>query len=160
MKFLWFGPWVSRIDWCEGHWNVSTYMVVRLSDKQPKNTKKTFFVCFWAYVGQPHNHISWATYFLSNKHFRGKHGLNSDEHTVYQTIELANMYVFTLTHSFLVKKLKLPGTWPLVKLHNAVKQETPTDTKPQLGLNLHQRWLIPQLKILWLAILLFACFYF
>ena len=60
MKFLWFGPWVSRIDWCEGHWNVSTYMVVRLSDKQPKNTKNTFFVCFWAYVRQPHNHISWA----------------------------------------------------------------------------------------------------
>ena len=49
MKFLWFGPWVSRIDWCEGHWNVSTYMVVRLSDKQPKNTKNTFFVCFWAF---------------------------------------------------------------------------------------------------------------
>ena len=60
MKFLWFGPWVSRIDWCEGHWNVATYMVVRLSDKQPKNTKNTFFVCFWAYVGQPHDLISWA----------------------------------------------------------------------------------------------------
>ena len=36
MKFLWFGPWVSRIDWCEGHWNVSTYMVVRLSDVSEK----------------------------------------------------------------------------------------------------------------------------
>ena len=43
-----------------GHWNVSTYMVVRLSDKQPKNTKNTFFVCFWAYVGHPHDLISWA----------------------------------------------------------------------------------------------------
>ena len=33
---------------------------MRLSDKQPKNTKNTFFVCFWAYVGQPHDLISWA----------------------------------------------------------------------------------------------------
>ena len=35
--------WVSRIDWCEGHWCDSTHMVVRLSDitqKWPKNTKK------------------------------------------------------------------------------------------------------------------------
>ena len=32
MKFLWFGPWVSRIDWCKGHWCSSTYMAVRLSD--------------------------------------------------------------------------------------------------------------------------------
>ena len=31
------------------------------AQKQPKNTKNAFFACFWAYVRQPHNHISWAT---------------------------------------------------------------------------------------------------
>jgi hypothetical protein len=30
IKFLWLGPWVSRINWCEGHWCGSTYMVVRI----------------------------------------------------------------------------------------------------------------------------------
>ena len=30
------------------------------AQKQPKNTKNTFFACFWAYVRQPHDHISWA----------------------------------------------------------------------------------------------------
>ena len=59
MKFLWFGPWVSRIDWCEGHWNVSTYMVVRLSDISSKTDKKCVFCVFRLFVGQPHDHISW-----------------------------------------------------------------------------------------------------
>ena len=26
------GPWVNRINWCEGRWFCSTYVVVRLSD--------------------------------------------------------------------------------------------------------------------------------
>ena len=65
MTFLWFGPWVSRIDLCEGHWCGSTYMVVRLSDISSKTGKICVFVflgCFWAYVGQPHNHTnaSWS----------------------------------------------------------------------------------------------------
>ena len=65
MKFTWFGPWVSRIDWCEGYWCGSTYMVVRLSDISSKTGKICVFVflgCFWAYVGQPHNHTnaSWS----------------------------------------------------------------------------------------------------
>jgi len=59
MKFLWFGPLVSRIDWCEGHWNVSTYMVVRLSDISSKTDKKCVFCVFRLFVGQPHDHISW-----------------------------------------------------------------------------------------------------
>ena len=29
--------------------------------KQPKKTKNAFFACFWAYVGQPHDHIGWVT---------------------------------------------------------------------------------------------------
>ena len=27
----------------------------------PKNTKNGYFVCFWAYIRQPHGHIGWAT---------------------------------------------------------------------------------------------------
>ena len=46
MKFLWFGPWVSRIDWCEGHWCGSTYMVVRLSNISSKTSKKCVFCVF------------------------------------------------------------------------------------------------------------------
>ena len=26
VKISWMGPWVSRIDWCKGHWFISTYM--------------------------------------------------------------------------------------------------------------------------------------
>ena len=31
------------------------------AQKQPKSTEKAFFGCFWAFVGQPHGHIRWAT---------------------------------------------------------------------------------------------------
>ena len=59
VKISWIGPWVSRIDWCEGHWNVSTYMVMRLSDISCVYVFFVFLGCFWPYVGQPHDHISW-----------------------------------------------------------------------------------------------------
>ena len=53
-KKSWIGPWVIRIDWCEGHWCGSTFMVMRLSDISSKMAKKNaFFACFWAYVRQP-----------------------------------------------------------------------------------------------------------
>ena len=39
-KFSWMGPWVSRIDWCKGHWWDSTYMAVRLSDISSKTAWK------------------------------------------------------------------------------------------------------------------------
>ena len=45
-KFLWFGPWVSRIDWCEWHWCGSTYMVMRLSDITLKTGKICVFCVF------------------------------------------------------------------------------------------------------------------
>ena len=35
-KISQIGPWVSRIDWCEGHQCDSTYMAVRLSNVSPK----------------------------------------------------------------------------------------------------------------------------
>ena len=53
--------WVSRIDWCEGHW---WYMVERLSDVSSKTGKKGIFCvlgCFCTYVGQPQDHIGWTT---------------------------------------------------------------------------------------------------
>ena len=46
VKISWIGPWVSRIDWCEGHWCGSTYMVVRLSDISSKTGKKCIFCVF------------------------------------------------------------------------------------------------------------------
>ena len=31
------------------------------AQKQPKNAFSVLFGCFWAFVGQPHGHICWAT---------------------------------------------------------------------------------------------------
>ena len=45
-KISWIGPWVSRIDWCEGHQCDSTYMVVRLLDISSKTGKKCIFCVF------------------------------------------------------------------------------------------------------------------
>ena len=64
VKISGIGPWMCRIDWCKGHWCGSTYMVVRLSDITSKTGKKCILVflgCFCTYVGQPHDHIGWAT---------------------------------------------------------------------------------------------------
>ena len=46
------GIGVSQLIWS---WGCPT-----LAQKRPKNTKNTFFACFWANVRQPHDHISWA----------------------------------------------------------------------------------------------------
>ena len=43
-------PWVSRIEWCKGHWCSSTYMAVRLSDKSSKTAKKCIFCTFWLFL--------------------------------------------------------------------------------------------------------------
>ena len=43
-------PWVSRIEWCEGHWCSSTYMAVRLSDKSSKTAKKYRKCIFWLFL--------------------------------------------------------------------------------------------------------------
>ena len=45
-KISGIGPWMCRIDWCEGHWCGSTYMVVRLSDISSKTGKKYIFAVF------------------------------------------------------------------------------------------------------------------
>ena len=46
VKISGIGPWMCRIDWCEGHWCSSTYMVVRLSDISSKTGKKYIFCVF------------------------------------------------------------------------------------------------------------------
>ena len=43
VKTSWIGPWVSRIDWCEGHWCGSTYMAMRLSNISSKTDKRCIF---------------------------------------------------------------------------------------------------------------------
>ena len=45
-KISQIGPWVSRIDWCEGHWCGSMYMAVRLSDISSEIGKKCIFCVF------------------------------------------------------------------------------------------------------------------
>ena len=65
-NFPGISPWFSRINWCKGCWCGSTYMNRRGAvQRKLKNSLKTqkmhFFACFWAYVGQPHNHIGWVT---------------------------------------------------------------------------------------------------
>ena len=60
-KILGIGSWVSRINWCKGHWCCSTDMVIRLSEVRSKTTKKMYFTPFWASVWQPDHHVGWAT---------------------------------------------------------------------------------------------------
>ena len=50
MKFSWIGPWVNRIDWCKGHWYVSTFVAVRLSDISSKTGKKCIFGVFRVFL--------------------------------------------------------------------------------------------------------------
>ena len=47
------GIGVAQLIWW---WGCPTY-----AQKQAKNAFFVFLDCFWAYVGQPHHHISWAT---------------------------------------------------------------------------------------------------
>ena len=50
VKISQIGPWVSRIDWCEGHWCSSNYMVVSLSDIRAKTGKKCIFCLFGLFL--------------------------------------------------------------------------------------------------------------
>ena len=63
VKIFEIGSWISKIDWCEGYWCGSTYIVVRLSDTSSKTGKNIFLVflgCFGAYAALHHDHIGWA----------------------------------------------------------------------------------------------------
>ena len=64
MKFLWFGPWVSIIDWCKGHWCSSTYMAVRLSDISSKSVKKCIFCFFWPFLFLKNRARNWSQYLI------------------------------------------------------------------------------------------------
>ena len=50
MKISWIDPWVSRIEWCKGHWSGSTYMAVRLADISSKTVQKCIFGVFWPFL--------------------------------------------------------------------------------------------------------------
>ena len=45
-KISQIGPWISRIDWYEGHWCGSTYRVERLSGVSSKTGKKCIICVF------------------------------------------------------------------------------------------------------------------
>ena len=55
------GCLVSRRKSCIGQRCSSTYMAIRLSNKRAKTTKNACLPLKWPFVGQPDNHISWAT---------------------------------------------------------------------------------------------------
>jgi hypothetical protein len=59
VKIPWTGPWVGRIDWCEGHWYNSTYIVVQ---KQPKNTKNAYFVVMSSSRAGSSHSSSWGIF--------------------------------------------------------------------------------------------------
>ena len=64
VKISWISPWVSRIDWCEGHWCGSTFMVVRRSDISSKTGKKCIFGVSRLFLGlcqTASQNIGWAT---------------------------------------------------------------------------------------------------
>ena len=46
VKISGIGPLVSRINWCEGHWCGSTYMVIRLSNVNSETGLKSIFCVF------------------------------------------------------------------------------------------------------------------
>jgi hypothetical protein len=46
VKISWIGPWIYRINWCEGHWCGSSNMAVRLSNISSKTGKKCIFDVF------------------------------------------------------------------------------------------------------------------
>ena len=60
VNISWIGFWVSRIDWCKGHW-YGWETVRHMLKKQAKNAFFVFLGCFCAWVGQPHDHIGCAT---------------------------------------------------------------------------------------------------
>ena len=45
-KLSWIGPFISKIDWCKGHWWGTSYMAVRLSEIRPKTGKICIFCVF------------------------------------------------------------------------------------------------------------------
>ena len=51
MNISWIGPWVSRVEWCQGHWCGSIYLVVRLSDVSSKIGKTCIFCVFMPFLG-------------------------------------------------------------------------------------------------------------
>ena len=67
---FWFGG-IHKLHWCFsmdifcqcpfiGLFEFFIYTVSEGKAKQPKNAFFVFLGCFWAYVRQPHDHISWA----------------------------------------------------------------------------------------------------
>ena len=56
--FFFFSKKKFKIDVAQRIW---PWGCATKAQKQPKSTENAFFGCFWAFVGQPHGHIRWAT---------------------------------------------------------------------------------------------------
>ena len=63
------GPWINRIDWCEGHWCGSTYMVIYQSytskDQSQKFSRKKYWELVFSQKKTPRRFIWGSVYFCT-----------------------------------------------------------------------------------------------
>ena len=64
VKISWNGPWASKIEWCQGHWYILTYMAVRLYNISSKTGKNCLFCVFSPFLSL--HRTAWQPYRLSH----------------------------------------------------------------------------------------------
>ena len=119
VKISWIVSWVSRIDWCEGHWCSSTYMVVRLSDVSSKTAKKCILMITLVYSKRVsvHNnllHNSVLVFWTKNgnqwnNHFGQINKTLHHSHSKYPVPKQKLVLGFFFNHNLAIEELEFPN---------------------------------------------------